>query len=35
MGAEDWDHFLYVGKIAFVGWTLHYGGFNCLFYDRR
>ena len=21
----EWDHFLYVGKIAFLGWTLHYG----------
>jgi dolichyl-phosphate-mannose--protein O-mannosyl transferase len=20
----EWDHFLYVGKIAFFGWFLHY-----------
>lgn len=20
----EWDHFLYVGKIAFIGWFLHY-----------
>ncbi|KAJ7352290.1 glycosyltransferase family 39 protein [Mycena albidolilacea] len=24
MSEQDWDHFLYVGKIAFAGWTLHY-----------
>ena len=21
----EWEHFLYVGKIAFFGWVLHYG----------
>lgn len=21
----EWEHFLYVGKIAFIGWALHYG----------
>jgi dolichyl-phosphate-mannose-protein mannosyltransferase len=21
----EWEHFLYVGKIAFFGWFLHYG----------
>ena len=21
----EWDHFLYVGKIAFFGWVLHFG----------
>lgn len=21
----EWDHFIYVGKIAFLGWALHYG----------
>lgn len=20
----EWEHFLYVGKVAFVGWCLHY-----------
>ncbi|KAI0080531.1 glycosyltransferase family 39 protein [Panus rudis PR-1116 ss-1] len=24
MEPREWDHFLYVGKIAFVGWLLHY-----------
>ncbi|KAI4520845.1 glycosyltransferase family 39 protein [Schizophyllum commune Loenen D] len=24
MDAREWDHFLYVGKIAFFGWALHY-----------
>ncbi|KII88281.1 glycosyltransferase family 39 protein [Plicaturopsis crispa FD-325 SS-3] len=24
MDAREWDHFLYVGKIAFLGWALHY-----------
>ena len=24
----EWDHFLYVGKIAFLGWTLHFGEFD-------
>jgi len=23
--AGEWDHFLYVGKIALFGWILHYG----------
>jgi hypothetical protein len=23
--AGDWEHFLYVGKIAFFGWFLHFG----------
>jgi hypothetical protein len=22
---DEWDHFLYVGKIAFFGWAFHYG----------
>lgn len=22
--AEEWEHFLYVGKVSFVGWMLHY-----------
>ena len=22
--AGEWDHFLYVGKVAFVGWSFHY-----------
>ena len=22
---DEWEHFLYVGKIAFLGWFLHYG----------
>ena len=21
----EWDHFLYVGKIAFFGWAFHFG----------
>lgn len=21
---DEWEHFLYVGKVAFVGWALHY-----------
>lgn len=21
----EWDHFLYVGKIAFFGWFFHFG----------
>lgn len=21
----EWEHFLYVGKVAAVGWLLHYG----------
>lgn len=25
MDAREWEHFLYVGKIAFYGWVLHYG----------
>ena len=25
MGVDEWDHFLYVGKIAFFGWAFHYG----------
>ncbi|KAF5322974.1 hypothetical protein D9611_009308 [Ephemerocybe angulata] len=24
MDAREWDHFLYVGKIAFFGWAFHY-----------
>ncbi|KAJ7086024.1 glycosyltransferase family 39 protein [Mycena belliarum] len=24
MDANEWDHFLYVGKVAFFGWALHY-----------
>ncbi|KAJ7490760.1 glycosyltransferase family 39 protein [Mycena latifolia] len=24
MNAEEWAHFLYVGKVAFFGWALHY-----------
>lgn len=24
MDAREWDHFMYVGKIAFFGWFLHY-----------
>jgi dolichyl-phosphate-mannose-protein mannosyltransferase len=24
MDAREWDHFLYVGKIAFFGWVFHY-----------
>ncbi|KAI0819094.1 glycosyltransferase family 39 protein [Irpex lacteus] len=24
MDPREWDHFLYVGKIAFIGWFLHY-----------
>jgi len=28
----EWDHFLYVGKIAFFGWAFHFGTFSpCLF----
>ncbi|KAH7906103.1 glycosyltransferase family 39 protein [Hygrophoropsis aurantiaca] len=27
MDAAEWDHFLYVGKIAFFGWFLHYAPF--------
>jgi dolichyl-phosphate-mannose-protein mannosyltransferase len=23
----EWDHFLYVGKIAFFGWAFHFGTF--------
>lgn len=23
--AGEWDHFLYVGKIAFFGWIFHFG----------
>ena len=23
----EWDHFLYVGKIAFFGWAFHFGAF--------
>lgn len=22
---DEWEHFLYVGKVAFFGWALHYG----------
>lgn len=22
--AGEWEHFLYVGKLAFSGWALHY-----------
>ena len=25
LSAGEWDHFLYVGKIAFLGWFLHFG----------
>ena len=28
MDPREWEHFLYVGKIAFVGWALHYGVFS-------
>ncbi|KAK7032963.1 glycosyltransferase family 39 protein [Favolaschia claudopus] len=24
MDAHEWEHFLYVGKVAFFGWALHY-----------
>ena len=24
----EWDHFLYVGKIAFYGWAFHFGESN-------
>ncbi|KAI0345390.1 glycosyltransferase family 39 protein [Trametopsis cervina] len=24
MEPREWDHFLYVGKVAFIGWFLHY-----------
>ncbi|KAJ7052545.1 glycosyltransferase family 39 protein [Mycena amicta] len=24
MDPQEWDHFLYVGKVAFLGWALHY-----------
>ncbi|KAK7032753.1 glycosyltransferase family 39 protein [Favolaschia claudopus] len=24
MNDHDWNHFLYVGKVAFIGWCLHY-----------
>ncbi|KAJ7704861.1 glycosyltransferase family 39 protein [Mycena rosella] len=24
MNDQEWDHFLYVGKVAFFGWALHY-----------
>jgi len=24
MDANEWEHFLYVGKVAFFGWALHY-----------
>ncbi|KAJ6468316.1 glycosyltransferase family 39 protein [Mycena sanguinolenta] len=24
MNDKDWEHFVYVGKVAFMGWTLHY-----------
>ncbi|OBZ65723.1 Dolichyl-phosphate-mannose--protein mannosyltransferase 2 [Grifola frondosa] len=24
MDPREWEHFLYVGKVAFVGWALHY-----------
>ncbi|KAJ6460402.1 glycosyltransferase family 39 protein [Mycena vitilis] len=24
MDANEWEHFLYVGKVAFLGWALHY-----------
>ncbi|EGN95845.1 glycosyltransferase family 39 protein [Serpula lacrymans var. lacrymans S7.3] len=27
MDSREWDHFLYVGKIAFYGWFLHYAPF--------
>ncbi|KAH8106915.1 glycosyltransferase family 39 protein [Cristinia sonorae] len=27
MEPREWDHFLYVGKIAFLGWFLHYAPF--------
>jgi dolichyl-phosphate-mannose-protein mannosyltransferase len=31
MEPREWDHFLYVGKIAFYGWFFHY----CAFLVRR
>ncbi len=30
MEPREWDHFLYVGKIAFFGWALHYGGWAAI-----
>jgi dolichyl-phosphate-mannose-protein mannosyltransferase len=27
--AGEWDHFLYVGKIAFFGWVFHFGELRC------
>ncbi|KAJ7510283.1 glycosyltransferase family 39 protein [Mycena galericulata] len=27
MDPNEWDHFLYVGKVAFIGWALHYAPF--------
>lgn len=33
VGVDEWDHFLYVGKIAFFGWAFHYGLSFFLFHD--
>ena len=29
----EWDHFLYVGKIAFFGWAFHFGMFRSCFFS--